>query len=183
MTDDVSSNKNSSSWNFKHLQCEDEAESSEDFFSALKKNVSKNVYFDEPISSTDNVQRNERLSTIRIDSSDLISRCKQFLPILTDANQTLLSQIKSGENVRIELDSDSDDDDDNRQRIEMNLMFCPNGASPSQSDVDSDDSDDEQINIKLSQEKKSIHIIELSSASTPRTGAEDEKKTDNIVNN
>jgi len=95
-------------------------------------------------------------STVRVDSSDLISRCKHFLPLLTDANNNLFSKIKSGENVRIELDSD---DDNNERTIEMNLMFCPNEDSPSSSE-----SDDEQIkstSLQINKNKNPVNIVEI----------------------
>ena len=180
MTDEKLSKPNSSAWNFEHLQHEEESANTEDFFSVLKKNISKNVYLGEQTDSTEKTSNDQRTGTVRVDSSDLISRCKQFLPLLTDANRTLFSQMKSGENVRIELDSDEDDNES--RRIEMDLMFCPNEESISQSD---DSSDDEPTNTKLlpnSQENKSVRIIELSSTNIDQAGADDVKKTDDIVN-
>jgi hypothetical protein len=148
-----SNEKKSSAWNF------DEDESSEncnDFFTVLKKTVAKNVYFDEEIHGETN--KINQHSTVRIDSSDLISRCKQFLPLLTDANRNLFSKIKSGENVRMELDSD----EDNERTIEMNLMFCPNIDSSSSSS--SSESEDEQIEptiIPVNQKSNSVNIVEV----------------------
>jgi len=92
--------------------------------------------------------------------SDLISRCKNFLPLFTDANQTLFSRIKSGENVRIELD----EDDDSERTIEMNLMFCPNIDSSSSSESDNDD--DKQIkspSLQINKKNNQVNIVEIQS--------------------
>lgn len=142
--------KKNSSWNFDELDDEEnELNTSEDFFSVLKKNLNQ----DKKKSSLSNQQ-----STVKIDSSDLIKRCQQFLPLLTDANKNLFTKIQSGENVKIELDSD--DDNDHEQTIEMNLMFCPDMDSSS-------DSDNEQINSTSIQIKRknnnSVNIIEIKS--------------------
>lgn len=158
MTDGSSPTRTPSSWNFDDLQHDDDDGTAGDFFSTLKRKVAQHVYFDEPGNSPATNPPSERACTERIDGSDLISRCKQFLPLLTDANRTLMSQMQSGANVRIELDSDSGEDDERGQRIEMNLMFCPSGES----DDDSSDSDDEP----LAQEKKPVSIVELPSAET-----------------
>jgi hypothetical protein len=156
MTDESSSFENkSSSWDFDHLHNEDECDKNKDFFSVLKKSVAKHVYLnDEERNSNENkiIDR----STIRIDSSDLISRCKNFLPLLTDANRQLFSQIKSGENVRIELDSDQDEE----KTIEMNLMFCPN--------VDSSESDSDDEQIDLINQKNQVNIIEIQDDNNPQ---------------
>jgi len=165
MTDDspplvprsLTNDKKSSSWNFDDLNNEDDEDNSNDFFSVLKKNISKNVYSDEEKNPTENNLSNKinPRSTIRIDSSELISRCKDFLPLLTDANRNLFSKIKSGENVRIELDSD----EDNERTIEMNLMFCP--------DIDSSsESDDEQIKsptLQINKKVNPVNIVEIQS--------------------
>ncbi|CAF2640068.1 unnamed protein product [Rotaria sp. Silwood2] len=180
----LSNDKKSSSWNFDDLHHEDESDSSNDFFSVLKKNVSKHVYLDEDISN-DNCLSNKitERSTVRLDSSDLISRCKHFLPLLTDANQTLFSKIKSGENVRIELDSDQDNDNDG-QTIEMNLMFCPNVDTSSESNNtsdESDDDDDDQMKITTLQSIKKnsqVNIIEIQSTNNNQ----DDNKSEDIVN-
>jgi len=160
MTDDspplvptsLTNDKKSSSWNFDDLNNEDDEDNSNDFFSVLKKTISKNVYVDEEKNPTENNLSNKvnPRSTVRVDSSELISRCKDFLPLLTDANRNLFSKIKSGENVRMELDSD----EDNERTIEMNLMFCPNIDSSSESD-------DEQIKSPTIQIKKKIHPVNI----------------------
>ena len=148
-----SSEKKSSIINFDQFNEDDESSgSSNDFFSVLKKTIAKNVYFDEEI-QPENKKIAPR-STVRVDSSDLISRCKQFLPILTDANRNLLSKIKSGENVRMELDSD----EETERTIEMNLMFCPND------DSSSSDSEDEQVEptiIPVEKKCPSGNIVEI----------------------
>jgi len=158
----LSNDKKSSSWNFDDLHNENEDENSDDFFSVLKKNISKHVYLDEERNSKKTLsnQLNQR-STIRIDSSDLISRCRNFLPLLTDANQNLFTRIKSGENVRIELD----EDDDNERTIEMNIMFCPN-MDPSSSSESDDDDDDKQIkspSLQINKKINQVNIVEIQS--------------------
>lgn len=149
----LNENKNSS-WNFDDLPEENQLNNTQDFFSVLKTNLEKNRYSDKT-----KIHSNQQ-STIRIDSSDLITRCKHFLPLLTDANKNLFSKIQSGENVKIELDSD--DDDNNQERtIEMNIMFCPDIHSSS----DSED-DDEQItstSLQLRKNIKTANIIEIKS--------------------
>ncbi|CAF4706394.1 unnamed protein product, partial [Rotaria sp. Silwood1] len=156
--------KSSSSWNIDDLQHEDESNSSNDFFSVLKKNVTKHVYLDEELSNDNCLKKKvNQCSTIHIDSSNLISRCKNFLPLLTDANRTLYSKIKSGENVRIELDSDQDNENDG-QTIEMNLMFCPNVDTSSESNNNSDESsddDDDQTNIKILKSTKKNNQVNI----------------------
>ncbi|CAF1203231.1 unnamed protein product [Rotaria sordida] len=157
------------------------------FFSVLKKNVAKHVYLneeeDEEIPNK-NYLSNKIIqqSTIRIDSSDLISRCKHFLPLLTDANKTLFSKIKSGENVRIELDSDQDNEND-EQTIEMDLMFCPTIDTSSESDNTSDESDNnDQIKITTLQsikKKNQVNIIEIQSTNNIQ---DDDNKSEDIVN-
>jgi hypothetical protein len=76
--------------------------------------------------------------------------------LLTDANRQLFSQIKSGENVRIELDSDQDEE----KTIEMNLMFCPN--------VDSSESDSDDEQIDLINQKNQVNIIEIQDDNNPQ---------------
>jgi len=152
MTENSSSEK-LSSWNFDDLHNEDESNSSNDFFSVLKKNVNKHVYFDEQITKNSS---NEHSTTIRLDNSDLISRCKHFLPLITDANRTLFSKIESGENVRIELDSDEDDE----RRIEMNLMFCPNVDSSSEQESDEET---KPTLLQITKKKTPINIVEIQS--------------------
>lgn len=173
--------KKTSSWSFDDLRSEDESNNSDDFFTELRKNVAKNVYLDEQMNIHDNLsnQFTER-STVRVDSSDLISRCKHFLPLLTDANQRLFSKMKSGENVRIELDSDQDDEKDERA-IEMNLMFCPNVDLSSNSDNASEESDNEdQTRISMLQLNKNspANIIEIQSINNTVDDNKSEK-TDN----
>lgn len=177
----LSNNKKSSSWNFDDLHAEDESDNSNDFFSAIKHNVAKNVYYDEEAHNDDYVcNKITERSTVRVDGSDLISRCKNFLPLLTDANHTLFSKMKSGENVRIELDSDEDDENDGRA-IEMNLMFCPNVDISSDSEELSDESDNDQTTIKTlqcSKNKSQVSIMEIQSANN----IQDENKSDNTIN-
>ncbi|CAF1238217.1 unnamed protein product [Rotaria sordida] len=183
----LSRDKKSSSWNFDDLRHENESNSSNDFFSVLKKNVAKHVYLneeDEEEIPNKNYLSNKIIqqSTIRIDSSDLISRCKHFLPLLTDANKTLFSKIKSGENVRIELDSDQDNEND-EQTIEMDLMFCPTIDTSSESDNTSDESDNnDQIKITTLQsikKKNQVNIIEIQSTNNIQ---DDDNKSEDIVN-
>jgi len=166
MTDDspplvprsLTNDKKSSSWNFDDLNNEDDEDNSNDFFTVLKKNISKNVYLDEEKNHTEKnlLNKTNQRSTMRIDSSELITRCKDFLPLLTDANRNLFSKIKSGENVRMELDSD----EDNERTIEMNLMFCPNIDSSSESD-------DEQIKstttLQINKKINPVNIVEIQS--------------------
>lgn len=165
MTDDspplvptsLTNDKKSSSWNFDDLNNEDDEDNSNDFFTVLKKNISKNVYLDEEKNHTEKnlLNKTNQRSTMRIDSSELITRCKDFLPLLTDANRNLFSKIKSGENVRMELDSD----EDNERTIEMNLMFCPNIDSSSESDDEQIKSTTLQINKKINP----VNIVEIQS--------------------
>ena len=163
-TECVSKNEKASSWNIDELQRDEELNSSQDFFSALKTSVAKHVYPE----SGERVDRGDPLpnrtinrsapSTVRLDSSDLISRCRNFLPLLTDANRALLSKIEAGENVRLELDSDEDEHANEEARtIEMNLMFCPDVDSSS-SESESDTSDEVSSN---SDEDESNHIASL----------------------
>ena len=165
-TDCVSKNEKASSWNIDELQRDEELNSSQDFFSALKTSVAKHVYPE----SGERVHRGDQLpnrtinrsapSTVRLDSSDLISRCRTFLPLLTDANRALLSKIEAGENVRLELDSDEDDDEhanEEARTIEMNLMFCPDVDSSSL-ESESDTSDEVSSN---SDDDESNHIASL----------------------
>jgi hypothetical protein len=55
--------------------------------------VVKHIYFDEEPDDTENstaqkiIIERPTASTIRVDSSDLISRCKDFIPLLSDTNQ------------------------------------------------------------------------------------------------
>lgn len=169
----VPSPKKISSWNFDYhqqIEDDDQSSSSNDFFSDLRKNITKNVYFNEEMKkdflpSKKTIER----STVHIDSSDLISRCKTFLPLLTDANRNLFSQIQSGENVRIELDSD---DEEEEQTIEMNLMFCPNVDSSSSSDSDDNEEQIETEVISLKKKNKTVNIVELTSKNQLEDNAE-----------
>lgn len=144
-----------SSWNFENL--DDESNSSNDFFSDLRKSITKNVYFNEEIKVDCSSNKHLSCSTVRVDTSDLISRCKTFLPLLTDANRNLFSKIQSGENVRIELDSD---DEQQEQTIEMNLMFCPDVNCSSSSDSEDDQ---EQIQSNVLSGNKTANIVEIQS--------------------
>jgi len=67
-------------------------------------------------------------TTVRVDSSDLITRCRDFLPLLTDSNQKLTEKSLAGEDIKIELDEDNDG-----PAIEMDLMFCPYGKTTANS--------------------------------------------------
>lgn len=172
--------QNDSAWNFEKLTEEDESNSNDDFFSTLRKRVAQNVYHDigsnddkEDLSKQKSPIKQDRLSTTRIDGSDLISRCRNFLPLLTDANRTLQSKIDAGEDVRFEADSeDSETSDDEKKKriIEMNLLFCPDESSSSdESDDQTSDNESKQsetnLNILIDTEKKSslVNIVELSS--------------------
>ena len=151
----------SSSWNFENLQDdEDESNPSNDFFSDLRKSITKNVYFNEEIKSDSSSKTNLSCSTVRVDTSDLISRCKNFLPLLTDANRNLFSKIQSGENVRIELDSD---DDHQEQTIEMDLMFCPNVNCSSSSDSEDNEEQIESNMFSLKKTNNLGNIVEITS--------------------
>ena len=154
-----------------------EEENRGDFFTTLKKSVAENVYFDYDEPNEKKVEPTaETSTTFRVDSTDLISRCRTFLPLLTDANRRLFSQIQAGENVRIELDSDSDEDEEEKQRIEMNLMFCPNEDEDESSSSSSSSSDEEILppsTIKASPSKRKI--VEIDS-STGEKGEEEEEK-------
>jgi len=161
--DRVNEKKPPSAWNFDELHDENSVDdNSADFFSVLKQNIEKNVYFNAEQSPSKTRPTAAQRSTQRIDSSDLISRCKQFLPLLTDANRNLFSKIQAGENVRIELD---DEENEQEQAIEMNLMFCPNMDSSSSSSSDSE-SDNELQSIRLPQQAQSnsVNIVEINSS-------------------
>ena len=143
MTDDSSSTEpGPSAWDLEH---DDESSTDEDFFSTLKQRVARHVYFDNELPAA-------QPTPTTTSASDLLARCRAFLPLLTDANRVLRSKIDSGENVRIELDSSDEEDG---EAIEMNLMFCPNEESSSSSS----DEDDEETPPK----KPLVNIVELSS--------------------
>ena len=178
LASDLSPEKHSS-WNFDYLQRDDEEEeqssNSNDFFSDLREKIMKNVYFNDELNQDLPKKKPIERSTVRVDSSDLISRCKTLLPLLTDANRNLLSKIQSGENVRIELDSDEDEINDQERTIEMNLMFCPTVDSSSSSDSDDDDDDEEQLEGQVFPLKKKSnpgHIVELPSNNQSEENAE-----------
>ena len=179
----LSSSEKLYSWNFDDLSNDDESNSSSDFFSVLEKRVARHVYLDEDV-KYDNCLSNSpsERSTIHIDSSDLISRCKRFLPLITDANRQLFSKIESGENVRIELDSDQDNEDDERT-IEMNLIFCPNADLSSECENTSEESDDENrtksMQLPLFRKKSQVNIIEIQSTSNMEQHDKSEKIVDN----
>lgn len=136
-----------------------EDENRDDFFTTLRKSVAENVYSDRQDEKSTSTKNS---TTFRVDSSDLISRCRTFLPLMTDANRILMSKIQSGENVQIDLDSEdeseNEDENEEKQRIEMNLMFCPD---PNVDEDETSSSSDDEIlrsTIKKSPEKKIVEI-------------------------
>lgn len=143
-SEDSATEGGTSRWDLDHLHREDDDDESNDFFTTLKQRVARHVYFDQESTN------DQSTTTTRVDTSELLSRCRNFLPMLTDANRLLRSKIEAGENVRIELDSS---DDEHGEAIEMNLMFCP----PSD---DSSESDDEE---ETPRKKPLVNIVELSS--------------------
>ena len=148
-SEDSPTDAGTSQWDLHHLHHEDD--DSNDFFTTLKQRVARHVYFDQE--STNDQSTSTSTTTTRVDTSELLSRCRNFLPLLTDANRVLRSKIEAGENVRIELDSSDEEHD---EAIEMNLMFCPPSGDSSQSDEE----EEEETPRK---KKPLVNIVELSS--------------------
>ena len=76
--------------------------------SKLSPIVGKHIYFDdEQHADNENITTQKIIerptpSTIRIDGSDLITRCKDFIPLLSDANQNSTAQTQFNENISLE---------------------------------------------------------------------------------
>ncbi|CAF3335630.1 unnamed protein product [Rotaria sp. Silwood2] len=73
----------------------------------ISSNVGKHIYFDEEHNDDENLTTEKIIerstpSTIRVDSSDLISRCKDFIPLLSDTNQNSTNKDKLNENISLE---------------------------------------------------------------------------------
>jgi hypothetical protein len=96
----------------------------------VSSSIGKHIYFDDEEhddQSTQKIIERETPSTIRVDSSDLITRCKDFLPLLGDVNQKEVSTEKDDDEINIpeinskesgEVSSTSDDDDEKSKDIE-----------------------------------------------------------------
>ncbi|CAF3378583.1 unnamed protein product [Rotaria socialis] len=92
----------------------DEAASSsndEPINSKTSSSIVKHIYFDEEQDDNENLKTQKIIerpapSTIRIDSSDLISRCKDFIPLLSDTNQKLTNKDQFNENIALEQDDE-----------------------------------------------------------------------------
>ncbi|CAF0936341.1 unnamed protein product [Rotaria sordida] len=83
----------------------------------ISSNTGKHIYFDEEHDDNENLTTQKIIerptpSTIRFDSSDLITRCKDFLPLLSDTNQ---NSTNKNENISLEKDDELNfpDIDDN----------------------------------------------------------------------
>ncbi len=111
----------------------------------ISSGVVKHIYFDDEHddnenSTTQKIIERPTASTIRVDSSDLISRCKDFIPLLSDSNQ----KDKLNENLSSEKDE------------ELNLPDILSEKSSKESGEASSTTDDEKSNeiIKKKRKKK-----------------------------
>jgi hypothetical protein len=111
----------------------------------ISSGVVKHIYFDDEHddnenSTTQKIIERPTASTIRVDSSDLISRCKDFIPLLSDLNQ----KDKLNENLSSEKDE------------ELNLPDILSEKSSKESGEASSTTDDEKSNeiIKKKRKKK-----------------------------
>jgi hypothetical protein len=82
----------------------------------VSSSVGKHIYFDEEQDDDENPTAQKIIerpvsSTIRVDSSDLISRCKGFIPLLSDKNQNSTDKNKDDDDDELNL-PDIDDDDE-----------------------------------------------------------------------
>jgi hypothetical protein len=111
----------------------------------VSSSVGKHIYFDEEQDDDENPTAQKIIerpvsSTIRVDSSDLISRCKGFIPLLSDKNQN-------------STDKNKDDDDD-----ELNLPDIDDGSlsekSAKESGEASSTTDEEIVKKKRKKKKK-----------------------------
>jgi len=75
--------------------------------------IIKHIYFNEEQDDDDNenstaqkIIEHPTPSTIRVDGSDLISRCKDFIPLLSDTNQNLNAKEQVNENLSSEKDDE-----------------------------------------------------------------------------
>ncbi|CAF1247771.1 unnamed protein product [Rotaria sp. Silwood1] len=74
-------------------------------------NIGKHIYFDDEQDDHENLTTEKIIerptpSTIRVDSSDLISRCKDFIPLLSDTNQNLTNKNQLNEIISLEKDDE-----------------------------------------------------------------------------
>jgi len=109
----------------------------------VSSSVGKHIYFDEEQDDDENPTAQKIIerpvsSTIRVDSSDLISRCKGFIPLLSDKNQN-------------STDKNKDDD-------ELNLPDIDDGSlsekSAKESGEASSTTDEEIVKKKRKKKKK-----------------------------
>jgi hypothetical protein len=117
----------------------------------LSSGIVKHIYFDDEMddnenSTTQKIIERPTASTIRVDSSDLISRCKDFIPLLSDTNQ----KDKFNEN----LSSEKDDDEINIPDILSEKSSKESGEASSTTDNDHDDKSNEIIKKKRKKKKK-----------------------------
>jgi len=116
----------------------------------ISSGIIKHIYFDDEHddnenSTTQKIIERPTASTIRVDSSDLISRCKDFIPLLSDANQ----KDKLNENL-----SSKKDDEINIPDILSEKSSKESGEASSTTDNDDDNKSNEIIKKKRKKKKK-----------------------------
>ncbi|CAF1111439.1 unnamed protein product [Adineta steineri] len=107
----------------------------------------KHIYFDEEHDDNEDLPTQKIIerpitSTIRVDGSDLITRCKDFIPLLSDTNENSIHKDKLNEN--------NDDD-------ELNLPDLNDDSSSGKSEKESGEASsttDEEIVKKKRKKKK-----------------------------
>jgi hypothetical protein len=109
----------------------------------ISSGIIKHIYFDDEQddnenSTTQKIIERPTASTIRVDSSDLISRCKDFIPLLSDANQ----KDKLNEN----LSSEKDD--------EINILSEKSSKESGEASSTTDNDDDKSNEIIKKKRKK-----------------------------
>jgi len=139
----------------------------------ISSGIVKHIYFDDEMddnenSTTQKIIEHPTASTIRVDSSDLISRCKDFIPLLSDTNQ----KDKFNENLSLEKD-----DEINIPDILSEKSSKESGEASSTTDNDHhDDKSNEIIKKKRKKKKKK-------KKKKPKTNDDDDLNQDINVNN
>jgi hypothetical protein len=120
--------------------------------SKLSSAINKHIYFDEQINDIEDLTPQKIIerstpSTVRVDSSDLISRCKDFIPLLSDTNQSLTEKIQLNESDLLEKDDEEitiPDDDSSSEK----------SAKESGEASSTTDDDEKQIEVNKKKRKK-----------------------------
>ena len=120
----------------------------------ISSTTGKHIYFDEQHDDNESLTTQKIVErptppTIRVDSSDLIARCKDFIPLLSDTNPSTANQNKLDENNSLE-----DQDKSNFPDIDDNSSSEKSSKESGEASSTTDDEKQNKIALKKRRKKK-----------------------------